>query len=133
MLQWLTKLSDSMNIEDLRMFCLSVKGSDESFPFIHDKILVFKVAGKMFAYLNIEPKDGQFRVNLKCNPYKSIELREKYKGVVHGDHTKTFNWNSVYLDSDVPDELIKRLITHSVDEVIIKLTKKQQAEYRDKN
>lgn len=118
-----------MNIEDLRELCISVKGASESFPFFDDRILVFKVMGKMFAYVNIEPKDSMFRVSMKCHPDKSVELREKYEGIVNGQHTKTFTWNSVYIDSDVPDELIKELIIHSVNEVIGKLPKKQQAEY----
>lgn len=118
-----------MNIEDLREFCLSVKGADESFPFIDDRILVFKVMGKMFVYVNIEPKDGVFRVSMKCHPDKSAELRDKYEGVVNGQHTKALGWNSICLESDVPDDLIKELILHSVAEVINKLSKKKQAEY----
>lgn len=118
-----------MNIEDLREFCISIKGTGESFPFFDDRILVFKVMGKMFAYVNIEPKDSMFRVSMKCHPDKSVELREKYEGIVNGQHTKTLTWNSVCLESDVPDQLIKELIMHSVEEVIKKLPKKQQAEY----
>lgn len=118
-----------MNIEDFREFCLSVKGADESFPFFDDRILVFKVMGKMFAYVNIEPKDTLFRVSMKCNPGKTEILREQYEGIVSGQHTKTLTWNSVYLESDVPDDLIKELILHSVDEVIKKLPRKLQAAY----
>lgn len=118
-----------MNIEDFREFCLSVKGADESFPFFDDRILVFKVMGKMFAYVNIEPKDALFRVSMKCNPGKTEILREQYEGIVGGQHTKTLTWNSVYLESDVPDDLIKELILHSVDEVIKKLPRKLQAAY----
>lgn len=118
-----------MNIEELREFCLSVKGADESFPFFDDRILVFKVMTKMFVYINIEPKDGMFRVSMKCHPDKSVELREQYEGIVNGQHSKTLTWNSIYLDSDVPDDLIKELILHSVEEVIKKLPKKKQAEY----
>jgi len=58
----------------------------------------------------------------------SIELREKYNGVT-GTDFKTMLWNLVTLDSDVPDDLIKELINHSVDEVIRKLPKKKQEEY----
>lgn len=121
-----------MNIEDLREFCLSVKGAGESFPFLDDRILVFKVMGKMFTYVNIEPKDAIFRVGMKCDPDKSVDLRERYEGIVDGLHSKTLTWNSICLESDVPDDLIKELILHSVDEVIRKLPKKQQAEYAAK-
>lgn len=36
-----------MNIEQLRNYCLSKKGTTEDFPFDEDT-LVFKVLGKMF-------------------------------------------------------------------------------------
>jgi len=36
-----------MNIEEFRDFCLSLPGSEESFPF-DEQTLVFKVGGKMF-------------------------------------------------------------------------------------
>jgi predicted DNA-binding protein (MmcQ/YjbR family) len=118
-----------MNIEEFREYCLSVKGATESLPFLHHNVLVFKVMGKMFAYIPLEPKDGIFRADLKCNPEKSLELREKYNGITQTDF-KTPLWNLVTLESDVPDDLIKKLILHSVEEVIKKLPKKKQAEWR---
>ena len=118
-----------MNIEELREYCLSVKGATESFPF-DETTLVFKIMGKMFAYTGLNPKDGQFKVDLKCDPEKSSELREKYEGVRHGTHTHGLLWNAVCLTSDVPDMLIKELIEHSVEEVIQKLPKKKQEEYK---
>lgn len=41
------------------------------------------------------------------------------------------HWITVYLEGDVPDKLIKELISHSVEEVIKKLPKKKQEEYRN--
>lgn len=121
-----------MNIEQFRDFCLSIKGSSESLPFIGHNVLVFKVMEKMFAYVSLEPKDGIFRVNLKCNPERSVALREKYDGVT-GTDFKTSLWNLVTLESDVSDELIKELILHSVDEVIKKLSKRKREEYLSQN
>lgn len=117
-----------MNIEQLRECCLGIKGSTESLPFLGHNVLVFKVMGKMFAYIALEPKDGIFSVNLKCDPDKSIELRENYQGITTTDF-KTLLWNLVTLDSDVPEELIEQLIQHSVDEVVRKLPKKKREEY----
>ena len=117
-----------MNIEELRSYCLSVKGAAESFPF-DETTLVFKVMGKMFAYVGLEPKDGIFRVNLKCDGDRAIDLRERYQGVKRGIHTASLLWNAVELDSDVPDNLIVELVNHSVEEVIKKLPKKKQQEY----
>lgn len=119
-----------MNIEELRTHCLSVKGASEGFPFGKD-ILVFKIMDKMFAYVGLSPKNGEFFVNLKCDPGKAIELRDIYNGIKRGQHTTGLMWNSVYIESDIPDKVIKELIDHSVDEVIKKLPKKKQEEYRN--
>lgn len=118
-----------MNIEDLREYCLSIRGCTESLPFLGHNVLVFKVMDKMFAYAPLEPKDGVFKVSLKCDPNKSVELREAYCGI-SGTDFKTLLWNSVILDSDVPDELIRELINHSVEEVVKKLPKRKREEYR---
>lgn len=117
-----------MNIEEFRLYCLSIKGCTESLPFLGHNVLVFKVMGKMFVYIALEPKDGVFRANMKCNPDKSIELREKYQGITSTDFN-TLLWNLVELDSDVPDKLIKELVDHSVDEVIKKLPKSKRDAY----
>jgi len=117
-----------MNIEQLRECCLSVKGCMESLPFLGHNVLVFKVMDKMFAYIALEPKDGIFAVHLKCDPEKSLELRERYNGVSETDF-KTLLWNLVTLESDVPDELIVELIKHSVDEVVKKFSKRKREEY----
>lgn len=114
-----------MNIEELREYCLSVRGSTESLPFIGHNVLVFKVMGKMFAYVALEPKDGVFKVSLKCDPDRSTELRETYRGITATRH-QTLLWNSVVLESDVPDALIRELVDHSVSEVIRKLPKSKQ-------
>lgn len=119
-----------MNIEDFRDHCMSVKGATESFPF-DDTTLVFKVMNKMFAYIGLEPKDGEFFANMKCNPERAEELRKEYEGIRPGYHTTKKLWNSVYIHSDVSDELILELLHHSVDEVIAKLPKKLQEEYKN--
>lgn len=119
-----------MNIEDFREYCLSVKGSTEGFPFDEDT-LVFKIMDKMFAYTTLRPKEGRFFANMKCDPEKSADLMVRYRGIVFGYHSDKRYWITIYLESDVPDTLIKELINHSVDEVIKKLPKKKQEEYRN--
>jgi len=118
-----------MNIEELRTYCLSVKGVTESTPF-GDDVLVYKVMNKMFAYFPLFPKEGEPFVVLKCDPEKTVELRDQYQGVTKGYYAgNNLLWNSVFLQQDVPNALIKELIDHSVEEVLKKLSKKQQQEY----
>ena len=119
-----------MNLEEVREYCLSIKGSEESLPF-DENTLVYKVMGKMFAYMGMEHREEGFMISLKCDPEKVVELREKYECVKPGYHSNKKYWNSVYLEKDMPDEELKHWINHSVDEVIKKLSRKQQEIYNN--
>lgn len=119
-----------MNIEEVREFCLSVKGAEECFPF-DDTVLVFKVMDKMFAFMSLDRKEQGFMMNLKCDPEYAIELREHYEYVIPGYHSNKKYWNSVYIEEVKKDTDLKEWILHSVDEVIKKLPKKKQIEYND--
>ncbi len=118
-----------MNIEELRNHCLEIKGVEECTPFGED-VLVYKIMNKMFAFFSLKPKDNEHFAVMKCDPEKTVELREKYKGITKGFYAgSSLMWNSVYIQKDVPDELIVELIKHSVKEVFKKLPKKKQEEY----
>lgn len=117
-----------MDIEEFREHCLAVRGVEEGMPFGPD-VVVFKVMGKMFCFLGVEPRDGVLRANMKCDPDRSVELRERYDGIGDSYYTRTLMWNAVALDGDVPDELIVELIRHSVEQVIAKLPRAKQKEY----
>lgn len=119
-----------MNIEEIREFCLSIKGAEECFPF-DETVLVFKVMDKMFAFMALDRKERGFMVNLKCDPEYAIELREQHESVIPGYHSNKKYWNSVYIEEVRNDANIKKWILHSVDEVIKKLPKKKQVEYNN--
>lgn len=109
-----------MDIEQARELCLSLQQVEESFPF-EDVTLVMKVAGKMFALI---PLDSEKKViALKCDPDRSEHLRMHYEGITGAFHMNKRHWNSVALDSDVPADLIARLIRHSYALVVSKLPK----------
>lgn len=113
-----------MHIEQFRQYCLSKPMVTEEFPF-DESTLVFKVCGKMFALTGLENPD--FKVNLKCDPERAIELRESYENIIAGYHMNKKHWNTVTVEeSDVDDETVKELIDHSYDLVFEKLTKKQK-------
>lgn len=114
-----------MNIEEIREFCLALKGVDESFPF-DDKTLVFKVMGKMFCLCGLENNPAS--CNVKCDPEKAIELREEYTGVNPGYHMSNKHWNTIVFDGSFDDELGKQWITDSYDLVVSSLTKKLKQE-----
>lgn len=118
-----------MDIEEFRHHCLSVKGASESTPFLDSNVLAFKVMGKMFCMISLNPKDGAFKADLKCDPEYTLILRDTYHGVTAGHVPSALQWHRVVLESDVPDSLIIELINHSVEQVIKKLPKSKREMY----
>ncbi len=113
-----------MNIEELREYCISKKGVEESFPF-GPETLVFKVMGKAFLLTGIESKPLQF--NVKCDPEKAIESREQYSCVKPGYHMNKKHWNTIVTDGSVSTKLLHEWITDSYNLVVKGLTKAQQS------
>ena len=117
-----------MDIEQFYEFCLAKKGVTEHFPFDEDT-LVFKVGGKMFALSSLKQWEKQEpSVNLKCDPERALELRANYDAINEGYHMSKIHWNTVAINQDVPDAMLKALIDHSYDLIFKSLTKKIQAE-----
>lgn len=120
-----------MNLETFYEYCLSKKAVTEHFPFDEDT-LVFKVGGKMFALSSLKQWEKQEpSVNLKCDPERALELRANYDAINEGYHMSKIHWNTVAINQDVPDAMLKALIDHSYDLVFKSLTKKIQAEIAD--
>ena len=113
-----------MHIDGLRCYCIMKPGAYEDQPFGPD-VLVFKVAGKMFALANLE-KLPEGEVGLKCDPERVLALREAYEGVFPGPYLDKRHWNYVALHADVPAELITELVDHSYDLVVAKLPKRER-------
>ena len=112
-----------MHIEAFVDYCLAKPGVEETTPFGPDT-LVMKVMGKMFAATGLDAEE--FRVNLKCEPQRALELREQYPEIIPGWHMSKVHWNTVYLDSDVPDPLIRDLIDHSYDLIVESLPQEKR-------
>ena len=99
-----------MNIEEIREYCLSKSGAEETFPFGPDT-LVYKVGGKAFLLMGIDSEDLQF--NVKCDPEMVPELRETYPCVIPGYHMNKKHWNTIIVDGSVPFGQLKEWIDNS--------------------
>lgn len=86
-----------------------------------EETLVFKVMGKMFALTDITEFSS---INLKSDPDKAVELRERYEAIIPGYHMNKKHWNTVLLDGSLPERLILSLVDDSYDLVVAGLTKK---------
>ena len=103
-----------MTVEDIRNYCLSLRGVTEEFPFDNDT-LVFKVYGKVFLLTGLS--QPQLKVNLKCDPERAVELRDQYDFVLPGYHMNKKHWNTVIYNGR-NGKLLKELIDHSYDLVL---------------
>ncbi len=119
-----------MDIQQFFDYCLSKKGVTEHFPFNEDA-LVLKVGGKMFLLSSLSSwENGNPKVNLKCDPERAQELRAEYDGIQPGYHMSKKHWNTISINEEVPDTLVKELIDHSYELVFSSLPNKIKNEIR---
>ena len=93
----------------------------------------YLVRSKLFAAIctpdpKYEPHNGRSMVLLKCDPLLAEAFRKEYPDVVPGFYSDKRCWNSVYLDGDVPNEVLKYMCDISYRLVFEKLPKRVQSE-----
>lgn len=101
-----------MDLGAFREYCLNKPHVTEGTPFGED-VLVFKVGGKMFALASLDEVPST--ANLKCDPDHALELRDRYEQVRPGYHMNKKHWNTVEIDSGVPDRELRKMIDHSYE------------------
>lgn len=114
-----------MDIIELREFCLSLPGTEETTPF-DETTLVYKVGGKM--YLLADMEDTHW-MNVKCEPETALERRERYPEITAGWHMNKKYWNTVRLDGDLPETFLFGQICESYRLVIDGLPRQQRAAF----
>jgi predicted DNA-binding protein (MmcQ/YjbR family) len=117
-------LQPKMDLESFREYCLNKPHVTEGTPFGED-VLVFKVAGKIFALAPLDEVPA--RANLKCDPDLALELRDRYEQVQPGYHMNKKHSNTVEIDSEIPEPELRRMIDHSYELVVKSLPKAARA------
>jgi len=113
-----------MSDTELESYLLSKPAVKKEFPF--DKVTaVYKVMNKMFAL--VSHKEGLININLKCLPEDALGYREIYQSVIPGYHMNKKHWNTIILNGEMRDEILKDMIDESYALVVAKLTKKERA------
>ena len=113
-----------MNIEDYRDFCLSLPGTTEETPFGPDT-LVFKVGGKIFTLTDLQTFAS---FNVKCDPERAADLRERYDYVRPGFHMNKKHWNTILVGTGAPDAQLRQWLTESYQLIVAALPKAVRAE-----
>ena len=119
-----------MNIEQVREYFHSKPGVVEERPF-KIPVPVFKIGDKMFGLINVHEPD-RASINLKNNKEENDILRQMYDEITPGYHMNKVHWNTIYIDGDLEDDFIKKLIDVSYEIVFKSLPKKKQLQIQNK-
>ena len=109
-----------MNRADLETYLGNMQGAERTYPFGPDP-LVFKVMGKLFAY--VSNNEGVDFVTIKCTPFDGALLAENYEAITPGYHMSKKHWITIALTGEIPDDMLSDLVDKSYELVVSKLTK----------
>lgn len=97
----------------------------------------YQVGGKLFA-ATCQPGpehkgyDCRELLTLKCDPLRAELLRAEFPDIIPGFYCDKRHWISIFLDGEVPEDVLKDLCDSSYQLVLEKLTKKLQREITGK-
>jgi predicted DNA-binding protein (MmcQ/YjbR family) len=111
-----------MNIEWMRRYCMSMPHATETVQWGAN--LVFKIGGKIFAVLALEP--GDVWLLFKCQPEEFAELVER-TGIIQAPYFARNQWVALETEDALGAAEIKRLVRASYTLVLEKLPKKTRA------
>ena len=113
-----------MNSESVRAHCLSFPHATENVQWGND--LVFKIAGKMFAVMVLEPP-AKYVLSFKCTEEKFNELIEQ-DGIDPAPYMARNKWAALERFDVLSDRELKELLKNSYQLVFDKLPKKLRAQ-----
>ena len=111
-----------MDIDWVRRYCRSLPHVTESVQWGAD--LVFKVGGKMFAVVVLEPAKAW--LSFKTAPEEFAELTER-PGIIPAAYLARAQWVSLENEDAASPAEIRRLLRRSYDLVLEKLPRKTRA------
>jgi predicted DNA-binding protein (MmcQ/YjbR family) len=111
-----------MAINWVRQHCLSLPHATETVQWGND--LVFKIGGKMFAVLPLEP--APVCLSFKCSPEDFADLVER-PGIIPAPYLARAHWAALETNDALARAELKQLLRKAYDLVFAKLTKKTQS------
>lgn len=115
-----------MKYEWIEEYCLAKIGVKKDYK-VEWQATRYMINDKMFA-LQGGDKEGKAIITVKLDPLYGQFLRTNYKDIVPGYYMNKEHWNSLYLEGDVPDEVLKDMLDKSYQLVFNALSKKIQKE-----
>jgi predicted DNA-binding protein (MmcQ/YjbR family) len=118
-----------MGADWIRRFCLSLPHVTEHMPWGAD--LVFKIGGKMFATVLLEPSERSISqcMSMKCSPEVFAELVDRV-GIIPAPYLARANWVALESPDALPRPELERLLRDAYEMVFARLPKKAQVTLR---
>jgi predicted DNA-binding protein (MmcQ/YjbR family) len=113
-----------MDIEQVHAYCLSFPHVTEVVLWGND--LVFKIGGKMFAVIGLDPASGHC-MSFKCTQEKFAELIEQ-DGIDPAPYVARYHWVALDRFNALSEKELKALLRNAYELVLEKLPKKAKAE-----
>jgi len=110
-----------LEVEWVRRHCLSLPHTTEHVQWGAD--LVFKIGGKMYAVLPLEP--AAVWISFKCSDESFSELVEM-SGIIPAPYLARAKWVAVESRGALPPAQIKRLLSEAYELVLARLPKRTQ-------
>ena len=110
-----------MDIARVREFCLSLPHTTEKLQW--EDALVFKVGGKMYAVVSLEPDETW--ISFKCSAEEFVALTER-PGVVPAPYLARAQWVALETEDALSRDEIRRLLAEAHSLIFAKLLKTVQ-------
>ncbi len=113
-----------MKYEWLDAYCLAKPGVEKDYK-AEWGAFRYRVGGKFFVLLGGD-KAGRPIASVKLEPVLGDMLRSQYPDIIPGYYLNKEHWNSVYMEGETPDDVLRMMIDESYRLVLSGLTKKAQ-------
>ena len=116
-----------MKYEWFEEYCFSKKGAYKEYK-IEWEVDRYMIRDKMFI-MHGKDKNGKEIITLKLEPMYGQILREQYHShIVPGYYMNKEHWNSIYVEGNVPDGVLRDMIDKSYALIFGAFSKKVQKE-----
>jgi len=111
-----------VTLDSVRGFCTALPHATETVQWGND--LVFKIGGKMFAVVALEP--SKVWLSFKATPEQFAELTERH-GIIPAPYLARAHWVALESEDALGAPELKRFLRQAYDLVMAGLPKKAQA------
>jgi predicted DNA-binding protein (MmcQ/YjbR family) len=117
-----------MNVRQLKEFCNSLSGADETLYGEPSNILVYSVCGRTFAYFKTSQPE-RWRFSTRVTPDRFLELTD-FSGVKPARYRGRYHWVTIVEVPRFPASYLTELVEWSYEKALSSLSRTRQMAIR---